>query len=123
MCNVSVLQTSFNGLFFVNRAIDLIFVKDMIMNFFLAYRDESREGGRRIVKNFSRIRHNYVHGWFPVDFVSWLSGSPLPCSLSFSLDRSLMQLLAHTHTHTHTHARTHARTHTSNSRSVLAHTH
>ena len=67
---VALLKTELDGLFYLNRTIDAIFIKDMIMNFFLAYRDESKEGGRRLVKNFVKIRHNYFHGWFGVDFVS-----------------------------------------------------
>ena len=42
----------------------------MGFNFFLAYPDESRSGGRRLVKNFRKIRRRYLLGWFSIDLVS-----------------------------------------------------
>ena len=67
---VALLKTNYDGLFFLNRVIDAIFVKDMIMNFFLAYRDESKEGGNKLVQKFAKIIHHYLYGWFAIDLVS-----------------------------------------------------
>ena len=36
---VALLQTKYDGLFFVNRLVDFVFFKDMVMQFFLAFRD------------------------------------------------------------------------------------
>ena len=67
---VALLKTQYNEMFFVNRLIDLIFCVDMCLQFFLAYRDETKAGGRRLVKDFTMIRRRYMRGWFPIDLIS-----------------------------------------------------
>jgi len=58
-------------LFTANRLVDLVFFKDMIMQFFLAYRVQSKGGGAGLlVRNFKAIRHNYLTSWFTLDLVS-----------------------------------------------------
>ena len=42
------------------------------MQFFLAFRLSTREGGRRLVKNLKEIRSNYLSGWFAIDLISVL---------------------------------------------------
>ena len=39
---VAYLTTSVNALFFVNRIIDLFFISDMVIQFFLMFRDEEK---------------------------------------------------------------------------------
>ena len=54
---VALLQTKYDGLFFVNRLVDFVFFKDMVMQFFLAFRDtDPRNGGFTLVKSLSRRR-------------------------------------------------------------------
>ena len=48
-------------LFSVNRLIDLIFLKDMVMQFFLAFRLNTNGGGAGLlIRNFKSIRKNYL---------------------------------------------------------------
>ena len=54
---VALLQTKYDGLFFVNRLVDFVFFKDMVMQFFLAFRDtDPRNGGFTLVKSLSKAR-------------------------------------------------------------------
>jgi len=41
---VALLSTQIDALFFLNRIIDIFFLKDMVMNFFLSYWEESVVG-------------------------------------------------------------------------------
>ena len=98
---VALLPTRLNGLFIVNRMIDAIFVCDMVINFFLAFRDESPSGGRRLVKDFKTIRRRYLGGWFTIDLISvlpfdllgFLSGSALLTRFKLVRVLRLMRLL------------------------------
>lgn len=67
---VALLETQIDGLFFINRLIDVIFITDLVANFFLAYREESKEGHGRLIKNFNAIRWNYLSTWFFLDLIS-----------------------------------------------------
>ena len=58
-----------NGLFCVNRLIDLIFLVDMVMCFVTAYRAKQADGGA-LVKNLRMIRINYLKSWFLLDLLS-----------------------------------------------------
>ena len=63
--------TTWDLLFTVNRLIDLIFLKDMCMQFFLAYRLNTNGGGAGLlIRNFSSIRKNYLRSWFSIDLLS-----------------------------------------------------
>mmetsp|Transcript_19855 Transcript_19855/g.41446 ORF Transcript_19855/g.41446 Transcript_19855/m.41446 type:complete len:805 (+) Transcript_19855:127-2541(+) len=63
--------STWDELFSVNRVIDLIFFKDMIMQFFLAFRLNTSGGGAGLlVRNFRAIRNNYLQSWFPIDLLS-----------------------------------------------------
>ena len=98
---VALLPTKLNGLFAVNRCVDAIFVCDMVINFFLAFRDESPSGGRRLVKDFKTIRRRYLSGWFSIDLISVLpfdllgffSGSALLTRFKLVRVLRLMRLL------------------------------
>mmetsp|Transcript_88637 Transcript_88637/g.247995 ORF Transcript_88637/g.247995 Transcript_88637/m.247995 type:complete len:688 (+) Transcript_88637:95-2158(+) len=61
-------------LFWFNRLIDIIFVKDMIMQFFLKVevRQKDRQGGKTTLKDPGSIRWRYLTTWFPIDFISVL---------------------------------------------------
>ena len=62
---------TWDALFAANRIIDLVFFKDMIMQFFLAYRITGNGGSvGLLVRNFQAIRSNYLRSWFPIDLLS-----------------------------------------------------
>jgi len=68
---VAFLETKGDALFWINRLIDLIFVKDMIMNFFMTYYEESEFSGKW-VKDKHKIRARYLKSWFVIDLCSIL---------------------------------------------------
>jgi hypothetical protein len=77
-------------LFTFNRLIDFIFLKDMVMQFFLAYRISSSSGGAGLlVRNFKSIRNNYLLSWFPIDLLSIL---PFDAISQFSGSKELESL-------------------------------
>ena len=57
-------------LFWINRAIDCVFLKDIVLNFNLAYVDDTK--GNMLVKSRRAIAKRYVRSWFAVDFISTL---------------------------------------------------
>mmetsp|Transcript_38396 Transcript_38396/g.123462 ORF Transcript_38396/g.123462 Transcript_38396/m.123462 type:complete len:713 (+) Transcript_38396:121-2259(+) len=60
-------------LFVINRAVDLIFIKDMAMQFFLKVEVQMKgKYGVRMLKSPSVIRRRYLSTWFPIDVVSVL---------------------------------------------------
>lgn len=56
-------------LFYVNCVIDLFFVADMLMQFYLAFEEEG-QAAVRLVTDLRRIRMRYLRGWFIIDFIS-----------------------------------------------------
>lgn len=66
---VACLSAQLNGLFFVNRLIDGIFIVDMFLQFFTAYKTDKKHGNQW-VKDLARIRRHYLKGWFAIDLVS-----------------------------------------------------
>jgi hypothetical protein len=58
----------FDGLFVVNRLVDLGFIFDLWFNFNVGYADE--EG--LMVLSKSKVRRRYLKGWFPLDFLALL---------------------------------------------------
>jgi hypothetical protein len=55
-------------LFYINRVVDLVFLADLVIQFFLAYPDTHH--GHRLIKSLSKIRAQYLRGWFAIDVVS-----------------------------------------------------
>lgn len=68
--NAGHLQPHEIPIFFVNRLVDVIFITDIILQFFVAYYDEQLGG--ILVKSRSLIAKRYLKGWFTVDAVSSL---------------------------------------------------
>ena len=68
---VAFLPPSVGVLFFINRFLDLIFICDLVIQFFLAYQN-GPEKGSTWVKSLPMIRKRYLKGWFAVDFLSVL---------------------------------------------------
>jgi len=66
---VAFLPTELNGLFVINRLIDLYFISDMVIQFFLMYRDEEKGV---LVKDQQLIIQQYLKCWFWIDLVSIL---------------------------------------------------
>ena len=73
----------------MNRFIDLIFFKDMVMNFFLAFRDTSQDTRGRLVKDLPSIRRRYLRSWFTLDLVSILPFDILGMSFDSDVVSSL----------------------------------
>jgi len=68
---VGLMETSVNALFFVNRVIDVIFLFDLALQFFLMYPVQTRYG-RRLEHRHRKIVRHYLSTWFPVDLLSVL---------------------------------------------------
>jgi len=66
--DTSFLTPSVDGLFFVNRWMDMMFLYDMILQFNTAFPNEFGE----LEKSRPRIAQSYLSGWFPIDFISLL---------------------------------------------------
>ncbi|KAJ8607168.1 hypothetical protein CTAYLR_007338 [Chrysophaeum taylorii] len=57
-------------MFVLNRLVDVVFLVDIFLQFFVAYYDENLGG--ILVKSRSLIARRYLRGWFPIDAVSSL---------------------------------------------------
>merc|ERR1719504_551490 len=66
---VGMMETKFDALFIINRAIDLIFLADMILQFFLMYPVKTNFGVM-MEGNHKKIIKRYLRGWFTIDFLS-----------------------------------------------------
>jgi len=65
---VAFVETQLGLLFFVNRFVDMLFITDMVLQFFLMFHNENG----RLIKSHKRIRQRYMKGWFVIDFVTVL---------------------------------------------------
>ena len=52
----------------MNRFVDVLFIKDMGINFATMYHDDDG----RLIKTRSRIAKRYIRGWFLIDVVTIL---------------------------------------------------
>jgi hypothetical protein len=66
---VSFLEPSLNALFFINRFVDVSFLFDMLLNFYLGYFDDDMG---KWVFDLVKIRKKYFESWFFIDIVSIL---------------------------------------------------
>jgi len=66
---VAYLTTEYNVLFGLNRIIDVFFITDMVLQFFLMYRDEEKGV---LVKSQRAIIQAYMKGWFWIDLIAVL---------------------------------------------------
>jgi len=70
---VAFLESQVGILFFINCAMDVCFITDMIMQFWMAYRDDLGKQGRGAwVMDLRLIRARYLKSWFIVDLISIL---------------------------------------------------
>ena len=70
-------------LFVINWFVNLIFMVDIVFNFFLPYKESIKKGGG-MVKSHRKIAKNYLCGWFPIDSSSRSSPSTTSCRPSTS---------------------------------------
>merc|ERR1719487_2279248 len=68
---VAHLETELNVMFLLNRVVDVIFLIDMALQFFVMFQKKTKFG-QTLETNHKRIMRHYVRGWFPLDFVSIL---------------------------------------------------
>lgn len=68
---VGFLTTEINTLFFINRIVDLLFLKDLVMQFHMGF-IEKGTAGQEVTQDRLRIAQGYLFGWFTVDFISIL---------------------------------------------------
>jgi len=65
---VSFVETKIDVMFFINRAVDLLFIMDMVLQFVMMYTTENG----RLIKSHALIRKRYLRGWFCIDFLTIL---------------------------------------------------
>jgi len=86
---VAFLTPKYDGLFAINRAIDIMFLIDIILHFFLPYQTA---GGHWIVDPKNIVRH-YVSTWFCVDVISIVPFDFFSLQGSASADLRLIRLV------------------------------
>ena len=61
-----------NGVFIANRLVDLIFIADMVAQFFIMYQTSrgEEETGMVWINDRCLIVRRYLKGWFAVDFLA-----------------------------------------------------
>lgn len=61
-----------DGLFIINRCVDVIFILDMILQFFLMYPTEPKSATETVrwVHDPDKIAKKYLKSWFPIDALS-----------------------------------------------------
>mmetsp|Transcript_17857 Transcript_17857/g.32387 ORF Transcript_17857/g.32387 Transcript_17857/m.32387 type:complete len:804 (-) Transcript_17857:5-2416(-) len=69
---VALVPQSYGVLFTLNCLIDGVFVKDMIMQFFLKVRVPTGNNGERWIRDPWGRAMMYLRGWFPLDLISVL---------------------------------------------------
>jgi CRP-like cAMP-binding protein len=67
------LKPRLNTLFWVNRVVDLIYLIDMVMAFFLIYEVNSHDTVQVFVKDKRKIAQRYLRTYFLVDFLALLA--------------------------------------------------
>ena len=67
------LVPEYNGLFYMNRVIDVFLIKDILMQFFIMYPKKGDSGDSWQTtweRDHTKIFKNYVLGWFIIDIVA-----------------------------------------------------
>lgn len=75
------------ALFLCNRVIDLIFIVDLVLTFFVPYRESPRNGGRWVYDR-QKIANRYLSTWFTLDAFTAI---PTDLLLLLDLDVAPMQ--------------------------------
>ena len=60
------------GIIVMNRIVDVVFVADLALNFFLSFPTDARQSaqGAHWVRSHAAIVRHYLAGWFAIDFLS-----------------------------------------------------
>ena len=88
-------ESYLNVLFIANRIVDSVFLTDMVLAFFIPYRNAISKGGMWVFNN-AKIAKNYMRSWFALDL---LTGIPFDFIISFALGEggegtgSMLQML------------------------------
>jgi len=64
------------AIWWLNRLVDVVFIKDIVVQFFLPYQDETRGG--MVIRSRVLIAKRYLKGWFWIDFVSVIPFDLIP---------------------------------------------
>ena len=83
---VALLVDGGSALFWTNRTIDLVFLVDLVMQFFIAFQEPPEKGGTWVLDS-RRIAHAYATSWLPLDLAT---AFPIDLVL-FALERSQPQ--------------------------------
>jgi len=81
-----------DNLWWINRAVDCCFIKDMVMNFFLIFRKADEHGNMTWITDRALIARKYFRGWFlpdllsvlPFDIWIYMQGGSNPDNQSYS---------------------------------------
>jgi len=80
---ISFLKPEFGTLFVLNRIVEVLFLKDMTMNFFLK---DPRPAHATFKRSSRDLVKTYMRGWFIVDFLALLPYEYLPDLVGLFLD-------------------------------------
>jgi hypothetical protein len=86
---VAFVDTKIDAVFYVNRFVDLLFLMDIAIQFFLMFKD--RDGN--LVKDQGRINTRYLKGWFMMDFLTILPYDSVKYMMPNSGDMMLLRLI------------------------------
>jgi len=62
-------DNGYDGLYFLNNVVSLCFAVDIVLNFFMPFRESTRQGAA-LVKTHRAIAIRYLRTWFPIDVLS-----------------------------------------------------
>ena len=77
-----------NGLWILNQFVNLVFLFDMFLSFFMMYREDAKKGGG-LVRDLPQIRMHYLKGWFFIDLISIIPFGLIPGAGAFGLLRMI----------------------------------
>eukprot|EP00930_Biecheleria_cincta_P035583 TRINITY_DN24467_c0_g2_i1.p1 TRINITY_DN24467_c0_g2~~TRINITY_DN24467_c0_g2_i1.p1 ORF type:complete len:880 (+),score=116.87 TRINITY_DN24467_c0_g2_i1:102-2741(+) len=68
---IAFMEPAYDLMYFFNKIVDLVFVKDMVMQFFLKIKKQTRQGTIWI-RDRKKIARNYLSTWFVIDLLAIL---------------------------------------------------
>lgn len=84
--------TSINALYGLNLFVNISFMVDLIFNFFLPYREITKQGSTRIVKDHKSIASHYLRSHFFIDLISVLPIDSILLAVDFETDSELAKV-------------------------------
>lgn len=67
---VSMFEAQFNAMFVINCLIDLVFLFDLVLQFFVMYPKRTKFNGIMLEQRQSHIAAHYLKSWFVIDLLS-----------------------------------------------------